>query len=196
MGAVCQRACGGFAIHIGGKRSDILICAERAGHRESEVVLQISLCEHNAQISRRVIPALLRPLRIRTCPTTRRIMGTSTGTRDILITHRCWYRAGPLERIRLLANPLFLMRRVSTGTAKPSTFLKTPVMFQLLLARFSSLAAPHLFEGMPESFFEAYHDHIPKTEPVEQYELRLDLYLLFHHLNHTVLFGVSAFPLM
>lgn len=37
---------------------------------------------------------------------------------------------------------------------------------------------------------------MPKTEPVEQYELRLDLYLLFHHLNHTVLFGVSALPLM
>jgi Fructosamine kinase len=48
---------------------------------------------------------------------------------------------------------------------------------------------------MPESFFEAYHDNMPKTEPVEQYELRLDLYLLFHHLNHTVLFGVSGFAI-
>jgi len=33
---------------------------------------------------------------------------------------------------------------------------------------------------------------MPKTEPVEQYELRGDLYELFHYLNHTVLFGVSA----
>ena len=44
---------------------------------------------------------------------------------------------------------------------------------------------------MPESFFEAYHNNMPKSEPVDQYDLRLDLYLLFHHLNHTVLFGVS-----
>ena len=33
---------------------------------------------------------------------------------------------------------------------------------------------------------------MPKTEPVDQYELRGDLYGLFHYLNHTVLFGVSG----
>ena len=44
---------------------------------------------------------------------------------------------------------------------------------------------------MPQSFFDAYHQHMPKTEPVGQYELRRDLYELFHYLNHTVLFGVS-----
>lgn len=32
---------------------------------------------------------------------------------------------------------------------------------------------------------------MPKTEPVSQYDLRGDLYELFHYLNHTVLFGVS-----
>jgi len=37
---------------------------------------------------------------------------------------------------------------------------------------------------------------MPKTEPVDQYELRGDLYELFHHLNHTVLFGVSKDCLM
>lgn len=58
---------------------------------------------------------------------------------------------------------------------------------------FHSLATPRLFEGMPDSFFEAYHDFMPKTEPVAQYELRRDLYELFHYLNHTVLFGVSKF---
>jgi fructosamine-3-kinase len=46
---------------------------------------------------------------------------------------------------------------------------------------------------MPDSFFEEYHKHMPKTEPVSQYELRKDLYELFHYLNHTVLFGVSEF---
>lgn len=61
--------------------------------------------------------------------------------------------------------------------------------------KFHSLAAPRLFEGMPESFFEEYHKHMPKTEPVEHYELRRDLYELFHYLNHAVLFGVSAWIL-
>jgi len=37
---------------------------------------------------------------------------------------------------------------------------------------------------------------MPKTEPVDQYELRGDLYELFHYLNHTVLFGVSEECLM
>ncbi len=37
---------------------------------------------------------------------------------------------------------------------------------------------------------------MPKTEPVDQYELRGDLYELFHYLNHTVLFGVSKQRLM
>jgi len=62
--------------------------------------------------------------------------------------------------------------------------------------KFHSLVTPRLFEGMPESFFEAYHDHVPKSEPVAQYELRRDLYELFHFLNHTVLFGVSTWLLM
>lgn len=32
---------------------------------------------------------------------------------------------------------------------------------------------------------------MPKSEPVEQYDLRADLYELYHYFNHTVLFGVS-----
>lgn len=32
---------------------------------------------------------------------------------------------------------------------------------------------------------------MPKSEPLEQYDLRADLYELYHYLNHTVLFGVS-----
>jgi hypothetical protein len=72
--------------------------------------------------------------------------------------------------------------------------VKAPV--ELPWLRFYSLATPRLFEGMPDSFFEAYHDHMPKTEPVEQYELRRDLYELFHYLNHTVLFGVSVWLLV
>jgi fructosamine-3-kinase len=48
-----------------------------------------------------------------------------------------------------------------------------------------------MFGGIPKSFFKAYHEHLPKTEPVDQYDLRAELYEFFHHLNHAVMFGVS-----
>jgi fructosamine-3-kinase len=56
-----------------------------------------------------------------------------------------------------------------------------------------SLAIARIFGGFPRSFFEKYHEHLPKTEPVDQYELRADLYELYHYLNHTVLFGVCSY---
>jgi fructosamine-3-kinase len=56
---------------------------------------------------------------------------------------------------------------------------------------FCSLAIARIFGGFPPSFFATYHEHSPKTEPVKQYESRVDLYELYHYLNHTVLFGVS-----
>jgi protein-ribulosamine 3-kinase len=54
----------------------------------------------------------------------------------------------------------------------------------------SSLAIARVFGGIPKSFYRAYHDHFPKSEPKEDYEARGNLYELFHYLNHTVLFGV------
>ena len=54
-----------------------------------------------------------------------------------------------------------------------------------------SLAIARIFGGIPKSFFMTYHEYLPKTEPTDQYELRGDLYELYHYLNHTVLFGVS-----
>ncbi|KAI6120593.1 Fructosamine kinase-domain-containing protein [Pisolithus croceorrhizus] len=53
----------------------------------------------------------------------------------------------------------------------------------------ADLAIARIFGGIPESFFAAYHKQMPKTEPVQQYGLRGDLYELYHYLNHTVLFG-------
>ncbi|KAG1754834.1 Fructosamine/Ketosamine-3-kinase [Suillus paluster] len=55
----------------------------------------------------------------------------------------------------------------------------------------ADLAIARIFGGFPRSFFEKYHEHLPKTKPVDQYELRADLYELYHYLNHTVLFGSS-----
>lgn len=47
-----------------------------------------------------------------------------------------------------------------------------------------------MFGGIPDSFYTAYHEQFPKSEPQDQYGLRQELYQLYHYLNHTVLFGV------
>ena len=56
----------------------------------------------------------------------------------------------------------------------------------------TSLAIARIFGGIPQSFFETYHEHLSKSEPEDEYELRGDLYELYHYLNHTVLFGVRG----
>lgn len=47
-----------------------------------------------------------------------------------------------------------------------------------------------MFGGIPSSFYAEYHKHLPKSAPEDEYDLRSDLYILFHYLNHTVIFGV------
>ncbi|KAG9951941.1 Ketosamine-3-kinase, partial [Aureobasidium melanogenum] len=46
-----------------------------------------------------------------------------------------------------------------------------------------------MFGGFGGSFFKEYHEIVPKTEPVDEYEDRLALYELYHHLNHHAIFG-------
>ncbi|KAK1236145.1 hypothetical protein PQX77_000616 [Marasmius sp. AFHP31] len=53
----------------------------------------------------------------------------------------------------------------------------------------ADLSMARIFGGFPQSFYTEYHKHIPKTDPQDQYDLRGDLYELYHYLNHTVLFG-------
>jgi fructosamine-3-kinase len=48
-----------------------------------------------------------------------------------------------------------------------------------------------MFGGFGGSFLKEYHELCPKTEPVEEYEDRVKLYELYHHLNHYALFGGS-----
>lgn len=48
-----------------------------------------------------------------------------------------------------------------------------------------------MFGGFSNTFYESYHEELPKTEPTEEYETRLDCYELYHHLNHMLMFGVS-----
>ena len=53
------------------------------------------------------------------------------------------------------------------------------------------LGAMKMFGGFGGSFLEEYHQLCPKTEPVEEYEDRVKLYELYHHLNHYAMFGGS-----
>ncbi|KAL2007663.1 hypothetical protein VTN00DRAFT_7645 [Thermoascus crustaceus] len=46
-----------------------------------------------------------------------------------------------------------------------------------------------MFGGFGSSFFNEYHRIVPKTEPVDEYEDRVRLYELYHHLNHHAIFG-------
>ena len=46
-----------------------------------------------------------------------------------------------------------------------------------------------MFGGFGGSFLREYHQLVPKTEPVDEYEDRVALYELYHHLNHHALFG-------
>jgi len=55
----------------------------------------------------------------------------------------------------------------------------------------ADLAIARIFGGFSPAFFSTYHAHRPKSEPVDQYSHRMDLYELFHYLNHTALFGGS-----
>ena len=46
-----------------------------------------------------------------------------------------------------------------------------------------------IFGGFGGSFLKEYHALCPKTEPVEEYDDRVKLYGLYHHLNHYAMFG-------
>jgi protein-ribulosamine 3-kinase len=46
-----------------------------------------------------------------------------------------------------------------------------------------------LFGGFGADFFAEYHKIVPKSVPVEDYEDRINLYIIYHLLNHQALFG-------
>lgn len=94
---------------------------------------------------------------------------------------------GPLQ-----IKPVLLHGDLWSGNTGTDTGTGQPIIFDpssLYGHNEADLAIARIFGGIPRSFFEEYHKHMPKTEPMDQYELRGDLYELFHYLNHTVLFG-------
>jgi hypothetical protein len=44
------------------------------------------------------------------------------------------------------------------------------------------------FGGFGADFLKEYHSVCPKTEPVEEYDDRVMLYELYHHLNHHAMY--------
>ena len=48
-----------------------------------------------------------------------------------------------------------------------------------------------MFGGFDWEFENEYHTMCPKLEPVEEYNDRIRLYELYHHLNHATIFGIS-----
>lgn len=51
------------------------------------------------------------------------------------------------------------------------------------------LGIMNMFGGFGSTFFKEYHQPCPKTKPIEEYDDRVKLYELYHHLNHHSLFG-------
>ena len=57
------------------------------------------------------------------------------------------------------------------------------------------LGIMRMFGGFGAGFWREYHEEVPKTEPVAEYEDRVKLYECYHHLNHHVSFLLSCFSL-
>ncbi|PSR87055.1 Fructosamine/Ketosamine-3-kinase [Coniella lustricola] len=51
------------------------------------------------------------------------------------------------------------------------------------------LGIMHMFGGFSSIFWNEYNQLVPKAEPKEEWEDRVALYELYHHLNHYAMFG-------
>lgn len=55
------------------------------------------------------------------------------------------------------------------------------------------LGIMRMFGGFGAGFWREYHEEVPKTQPVAEYEDRVKLYECYHHLNHHVSFLLPVF---
>ncbi|TXT06142.1 hypothetical protein VHUM_03615 [Vanrija humicola] len=51
----------------------------------------------------------------------------------------------------------------------------------------ADLGITHMFGGFTPAFYDAYHAKHPRSAP--HYDQRMQLYELYHHLNHALMFG-------
>ncbi|KAH6916962.1 fructosamine kinase PKL/CAK/FruK [Coprinopsis sp. MPI-PUGE-AT-0042] len=92
----------------------------------------------------------------------------------------------------LVIQPVLLHGDLWSGNVGVETSTKQPIIYDP--ASFyghneADLAISRMFGGFPEAFFTTYFEYNPKTEPVEEFPLRCQLYESFHYLNHTLIFG-------
>ncbi|KAI0697545.1 fructosamine kinase PKL/CAK/FruK [Cytidiella melzeri] len=96
---------------------------------------------------------------------------------------------GPLD-----IQPVLLHGDLWSGNTGTDTETGDPIVFDASSYfghNEADLAIARIFGGFPKSFFTTYHQHLPKSDPENQYDLRGELYELYHYLNHTILFGSS-----
>lgn len=53
----------------------------------------------------------------------------------------------------------------------------------------ADLGITRCFGGFSKAFYDGYHSVLSKSAPTEYYDERIELYKLFHWLNHTLMFG-------
>ncbi|EEB98414.1 hypothetical protein MPER_02080, partial [Moniliophthora perniciosa FA553] len=94
----------------------------------------------------------------------------------------------------LVIQPVLLHGDLWSGNAGTDSSTGQPVIYDpssYYGHNEADLAIARIFGGFGSTFFAEYHKHLPKSEPQSQYELRCDLYELYHYLNHAVLFGAE-----
>ncbi|KPV75113.1 uncharacterized protein RHOBADRAFT_53143 [Rhodotorula graminis WP1] len=95
---------------------------------------------------------------------------------------------------RLDVKPSILHGDLWSGNARFSNDRHAPITFDPSSYYGHSeadLGITRMFGGFAPAFYETYHSLVPRSEPVEQYEQRLQLYEAYHHLNHMLMFGRS-----
>lgn len=55
------------------------------------------------------------------------------------------------------------------------------------------LGIMNMFGGFGPAFLDEYHHLVPRTEPVAEYDDRVSLYEVYHHLNHWAIFAGAGY---
>ncbi|PWY98188.1 hypothetical protein BCV70DRAFT_233135 [Testicularia cyperi] len=96
-----------------------------------------------------------------------------------------------LEPLEGKITPAILHGDLWSGNAGQDDATGSPMIFDSSYYGHNEaeLGMMHMFGGFTADFFDAYHKVLPKFEP--HYDQRIQLYELYHHLNHALMFGGS-----
>ncbi|BGP47598.1 hypothetical protein JCM10450v2_003463 [Rhodotorula kratochvilovae] len=93
---------------------------------------------------------------------------------------------------KLEIKPSILHGDLWSGNARYSKNRNAPITFDPSSYYGHSeadLGITRMFGGFTPAFYQRYHELVPKTEPADEYEQRMQLYEVYHHLNHMLMFG-------